>query len=718
MNVPERPRRCYEFGPFRLDPLGRVLLRGGKILPLTPKAIETLLVLIENRGRPVRKDELLREVWPDVFIEETTLTSNISVLRKALGEAQGEHTYIETIPKRGYRFVAPVTERDLDPSIEGMRSKLAVLPLESTSPQRAPHSWRARPLGLVAILAVVATLATLLYTTLRPSGRTPTAAASFTQLTDEPGQELYPSLSPDGGSFVYASRASGNWDIYLRRIGGTNTINLTKDCGFDDTQPAFSPNGESVAFRSEREGGGIFVMGATGESVRRVAEVGYHPAWSPDGKQLVYATAGFVRPDVRRAPSQVMVVDLFTGSKRLLTSELDDAAQPNWSPHGQRIAFWAQMQTQGPNRDLWTLPASGGTPVRVTDDPYLDWNPIWSPDGSYLYFSSGRGGSMNLWRMRMDEATGRARGKPEPVTTPSPYSAHMSFSHDGKRMVFMDQSRTVNLRSVPFDPSGGMIVGQPSPVTQGSREVRHMDLSPDGRWLVFTQGEDLFVRSTDGAVLRQLTRDPYRERLPAWAPDGKEIAFYSNRSGKYEVWRIRADGTHLEQVTFEARGATNTPIWSPDGKRLAYTMPRSGVFVLDAEKPWHSQTPQPLAPLSDPQAWFWGWSWSPDGERLAGTRMRRDAVDSGTLIYSFSSRSYQQGTDFGGWPVWLKDSRRLLFLHQGKLQVLDTRTGRTREVFSPAPHEVDSRFALSRDNTRLYFGQVITEADIWLMTAK
>ena len=107
------------------------------------------------------------------------------------------------------------------------------------------------------------------------------------QLTDNPGEELYPSLAPDGKSLVYQSRASGKWEIYLKRVGGQNPISLTKGSGSDDTQAAISPDGEQVAFRSEREGGGIFIMGTTGEKVRRLTSFGYNPAWSPDGSEVV-----------------------------------------------------------------------------------------------------------------------------------------------------------------------------------------------------------------------------------------------------------------------------------------------------------------------------------------------------------------------------------------------------------------------------------------------
>src|SRR5881397_1236156 len=158
--------------------------------------------------------------------------------------------------------------------------------------------------------------------------------ATFTQLTDQSGPEYFPSLSPDGKSFVYAGYASGNWDIYLQRVGGKNPLNLTKDSAADDTQPAFSPDGERVAFRSEREGGGVFVMGATGESVRRLTNFGFNPAWSPDGKEIACADEIVVmQPGGRSNPnSRIWAVNVATGERRLVTKE--DSVQPNWSPHG------------------------------------------------------------------------------------------------------------------------------------------------------------------------------------------------------------------------------------------------------------------------------------------------------------------------------------------------------------------------------------------------
>jgi len=156
----------------------------------------------------------------------------------------------------------------------------------------------------------------------------------FTRLTFSRGVESQPSLSPDGRSFVYVSSAGGEQDdIYLQRVGGENATNLTPDSKERDWSPAFSPDGQWIAFRSEREGKGIFVMGATGESAHRVTELGFNPAWSPDGKELVVATEGVTGPLTRVTRSQLWRIDVMTGAKRQIAMK-EDAVQPAWSRTG------------------------------------------------------------------------------------------------------------------------------------------------------------------------------------------------------------------------------------------------------------------------------------------------------------------------------------------------------------------------------------------------
>jgi eukaryotic-like serine/threonine-protein kinase len=636
------------------------------------------------------------------------------------------------MPPELERIITKAVEKDRKlryQTASDLRADLARLQRDTDSsgapvtPAAAPVTATRRGVPAYLLAGLLVVVAVLLYLLLRPRQAAKPAQSAltnvtFTQLTDLPGEETYPSLSPDGRSFVYASRASGNWAIYLQRVGGKNPVNLTKNSSADDTQPAFSPDGDQIVFRSERDGGGIFVMGATGESVRRLSDFGYHPAWSPDGKEIVVGTEGPEDPTGRFTESQLWGVSVESGKKRQITKPdvVPDAVQPNWSPHGDRIAYWA---LRGGRRDIWTVAADGTQPVAVTDDPPLDWNPVWSPDGNYLYFSSNRGGSMNLWRVRMQEKSGQVLGPPEAITTPSPFSGPLSISRDGKRIAYVQQTSTANIEKISFDPVKEVLAGAPQWVTQGSRRIGGCDPSPDGEWLAFdTMGskqEDIFVIKADGSELRQLTNDAYRDRVPRWSPDGKRIAFMSDRSGAYQIWMINADGSGLQQITYESRGDALYPVWSGDGTRLAYSITGVGAFLIDAGKPWKEQAPKPAPQPGETGGEFYVvWSWSPNGQKLAGHLIGAGGP-SGVAVYSLESQKFERLINSGAYPVWLNDGRRLLFQNRDKLYLADSHTRKAREIFSAAPHSITASGAsLSANNRMIYFSVAIKEADIWL----
>lgn len=580
------------------------------------------------------------------------------------------------------------------------------------APPASPRRWRANALFALAGAAVLAFF-WLGLPRLRGRLFTP-RSLSFTQLTDHPGPELFPSLSPDGRALIYAGRATGRWDIYLLRSATQPPVNLTPNSAADNTQPAFSPDGRLIAFRSERDGGGIFLMGALGDSVRRLTDTGFNPVWSPDGKQVLFATESITRPEDRFTPvSQLWTVNVQTGAKRLLFP--GDAVQPHWSPHGHRIAYWASKEGQ---RDIWTVAADGSNPVPVTQDAFIDWNPVWAPSGQFLYFISNRGGSMNLWRVPLEERSGKVTGAPIAVTTPSSDASLITVSQNGRRIVYADQVFTSNLQQAGFDPESERVTGRPAPITQGFKQATRPDLSPDGRWLAFSswgRQEDIFVVRTDGSALRQLTDDFHRDRGPRWSPDGQRIAFFSNRGGNFEVWTIRPDGSGLEQVTHTGSHVA-WPVWSPDSRRLVYTIFGRNPFLAPAAS---SRPGQPSEALPEPEGssqFFNAWSWSPDGQLLAGFLQSRDGAFSGIAVYSFKTRRYAQVTSFGLDPIWLSDSRRLLFNHHGRIYLTDIDSRRVREVLSIAPYEIARRgFALSRDNRRIYFSLATTEADLWLL---
>jgi Tol biopolymer transport system component len=329
---------------------------------------------------------------------------------------------------------------------------------------------------------------------------------------------------------------------------------------------------------------------------------------------------------------------------------------------------------------------------------------------------------MNLWRIPIDERSGKRRGEPEAVTTPATYLAHPVLSGDGRHVAYSSAQFSINIHSIAFDPDAGEVRGEPMPVTTGSRRWSSPDPSPDGQSVAFytlAQPEgQLYVSRTDGTGLRQLTADTAADRLPRWSPDAQWIAFFSTRGGPMRIWMIRSDGSDLRQLT--ARTGGYGPTWSPDGKRLAIALGASTigdtVAIIDPQRSAGDQQYDFLPPSTVGQ--FLVNSWSPDGKYLAGQILGPGGLGKGIAIYSFQTRTYEKLADFGEWPVWLPDSRRVLFVSGGKaFYVADMRTKTVRKVYS-ATREVIGPPRLSRDGRVAYFGRRVTEADVWLLTLR
>ena len=437
------------------------------------------------------------------------------------------------------------------------------------------------------------------------------------RLTELPGLESQPDLSPDGRQLVYSSAASGNLDVFLMRTDGGRAINITASSYADDEQAAFSPDGERLVFRSSRDGGGLFLMGATGESVRRLTDGGFDPAWSPDGK---------------------------------------------------RIAYWANTSGQ---RDLWTVGVEGGEPAAVTADLATDWSPEWSPDGRWLYFASDRAGGMNLFRVAIDGATGGPSGAPEQVTTSVGNLGWARFSADGRRLVAAAYERSAELHLYRLTP-GAVPTLRPLR-TLRPRSLHWCQLSPDAEWIACaTIGtpEDLVLLRADGSELRRLTDDPFKDRNIAWSSDGTRLAFHSTRSGAWNLWTLRADGSEPRRL---ADFADFSPaVWSRDGRRVTAVIPGRGLVELDADK---LNSEEALRPLKLPESMqeFVPGAWSPSGKLLGGTEVASSmralsigAFEPATGTYH-RSRLPLSSTGYWKFAGWLADSRHFVALGRERL---------------------------------------------------
>jgi Tol biopolymer transport system component len=214
----------------------------------------------------------------------------------------------------------------------------------------------------------------------------------------------------------------------------------------------------------------------------------------------------------------------------------------------------------------------------------------------------------------------------------------------------------------------------------------------------------------DGAI-RQLTNDAAQDRWPRWSPDGRQIAFLSDRSGKYEIWKVNEDGTGLAQLTDVPTEDVFGPVWSPDGQRLVGRVRNVGSIVISVGRASTVSEPLPGRELKS----FIPWSWSPDGKMLAGWRLDPKPPETRVMIYSFADQRYEELADRGLNPIWLNDSSRLIYASLSSLYLHNRKTGQSRLLYSGGTSNFGV-FSLSRDNRRLYYSLVSSEADIHLLS--
>jgi Tol biopolymer transport system component/DNA-binding winged helix-turn-helix (wHTH) protein len=586
-------KHLYDFGPFRLDLKERMLLRDGAYIPLTPKAFETLAVLVEHSGRIVDKDELLRLVWPDTFVEEATLAKNVSILRKALGEAEG-HRYIDTVPKRGYRFVAEVRMTEAPAEAAPVVTSPAPppeLPSEMPPQKPAPAPGRAdsRFRWLVVVLAALAVGAAVYWVVFlrQPSGA-PAFALKPVPLTSYPGRQNQVAFSPDGNqiAFVWDGPQGDAPHIYVKLIGSEALLQLTHGPGAE-SRPAWSPDGQSISFlRSTPEGRAWYLTSPLGGPERKLTDVfpyfdlgtGNSAYYSPDGKTLA-----IIDKATPAEPSSIFLLSLADLQRRKLTSPPTGTTgdyYPAFSPDGKQLAFARAVSFTA--TDLFVLPLAGGKPKRLTFDGLTIDGLTWTPDSREIIFSSRRGGSVNsLWRI------GANGGTPERVSTFGEDVISPAVPRNGNRLAYTRLLDDMNIWSFALDAEGH--VTSKAPLIGSTFRDSDPDYSPDGRRIAFTSGRNgsfgIWVSDSDGTNPRLLfDGGAYVTGSPRWSPDGRRIAFDSRandpaKAGNPSIWTIDVEGGEARRLTTAATGDV-APSWSHDGRWIYFASTRSGSLEI------------------------------------------------------------------------------------------------------------------------------------------
>jgi Tol biopolymer transport system component/DNA-binding winged helix-turn-helix (wHTH) protein len=576
-------------------------------------------MLLERPGEVVTREELQQRLWPDgTFVDfDHGLNTAINKIREVLGDSADNPRFVETLARRGYRFIAPVQETGRTaspgkgPPATGMSASPDLSETQEANLEKDNSKEKRRALvrGLAAVSVLSVAIAawfSLHRSSSKPAVLTPMKVVRFTSY---PGKERDPALSPDGKqlAFVWDGEHSDNFDVYVQLIGGGKPLQLTYDPK-PDVSPVWSPDGSQIAFaRLSEERSSIYLMPALGGHERKLTELyavwseGKALDWSPDGKLL--AVAGKSSPEDAYG---LFLISVDTGKKERLTSAplkvLADF-HPSFSPDGQTVAFGRVA-----DRSVYLVPIAGGEPRSLPTD-CDSCGAAWTADGQEIVYFSYSGGRHKLRKVSLHG------GKPQSIDV-SVQTSFPSISQRGNRLAYVEQIYDTDIWRIEVPDSGGG-ASHPTKLIFSSQEDDNPQYSPDGKKIVFgssrsgtyetwvcdsdgrnpfplvasdkisgtgsarwspdgryiafgawTNGPSIFVAGPEGESPRRLTKEGTDGFMPSWSNDGHWIYFSSNRTGEFQIWKMPAEGGEATRVTenggFEA-------VEAPDGRSLYYS---------------------------------------------------------------------------------------------------------------------------------------------------
>ena len=632
-----------------LDVSEHMLLRDGHVVRLTPKIFDVLCVLVQNGGHLVEKERLLNEVWPDSFVEEGAVNRSISVLRKALGESPSGQKYIETVPKRGYRFVAPVSECLYDGSkpiverhsragadIDGTHTDVLSLPNTSLPPTvRGRISKRA-----ASVAGALLTAGALSYAVLGPGapgrGAPATLAAAHRQVTFT-GKEGAPTLSPDGRRIAYVSSENPEKKLMVQDLAGGQPLAVfsAPEAG----HLRWSPDGTELLVWARGSGkDGVYIIPQLGGTPRRIAGGQFIACWSPDGSTI--AVASYL-------VGKIWFVDKLGREQRIVslqgvhwsTWDID------WSPVNGLLTF-VSNDYQG-RFTLWTIRPDGSDQRRVLSEDTEIPSARWAPQGNAIYYFRRLNQTVSLYKILVQPGHQSRHAAAPTLITGLEADRSFALSADGTRVVYARAPFHSNLWMLEVDGHGKNQRTETKALTQGTSLIERPRVSPDGTSIVFNIGHEglanLYTMPITGGSPKQLTFLDSFSVAGAWSADGKRIAFASTQGGKPRVWTVNARGGVPRALSSNDLSDSFDLDWSPGSRILYQQAGNRNYYELDPE------TREERLLVSDSSAgWMFSPVYSPDGRKVAVQWNRRpnrgiwiiDTKDRHeTLVYKTSALS-------------------------------------------------------------------------------
>jgi Tol biopolymer transport system component/DNA-binding winged helix-turn-helix (wHTH) protein len=586
----------YKFDAFVVDASGRRLTRHGELVALTSRAFDLLLVLIQNSGRLMGKNELMDAVWQDTAVEEANLAVNISTLRKALGEAPSQSRYIVTIPGRGYKFLADVTQGAYEPVEITLHERIRATLIDeefeaaetsTVGPQAqafvatnaSSRPFLNRLIIAAGVLLVTGTMVWLVSFRGNRKERLSLPPMKIAPFTSMQGGEFEPAFSPDGRQIAFVRGGedplTGSNGIYLKLLNSETPLKITSKPG-DYASPVWSPDGGFVAFTRHFDGDkGIYIVPALGGAERKLisctweGELNAQIDWSPDGRFIAFTER---LKDEAQEPYCVYLLSVETLEKKQITfpSGLRVSDRfPMFSPDGKSLAF-ARLSAEGTG--IFLAPSTGGDAKGLLFEQKTIMGLAWTAEGE-LIFSSNRDGRRSLWRV---SANG---GEPERQSFGTEEASFPSISRQGNLLAYEQANEDSNIWRLELDKADGKNK-KAKRILSSTRREAGVDISPDSKRIAYESdrsgNSEIWVCNSDGTDNLQLTNFAgAKTRSPRWSPDGKQIAFQGNAAGQADIFIIDANGGQPRRLTEDVANDC-VPTWSRDGRTIYFSSQRDG----------------------------------------------------------------------------------------------------------------------------------------------
>jgi Tol biopolymer transport system component/DNA-binding winged helix-turn-helix (wHTH) protein len=718
MNPSPAPEPSIRFGDFELLPESGELKKTGTRIRLSGQAFDTLVLLVEARGQIVSREQLQKALWSDSSFGdfEHGLNAAINRLRGALGDSATDSRYVETVPRRGYRFIHPLIE-DVPAAENGHfhsteeTAQNSPVNLESKR-GAARYLWRA---VIFAILIVVAGIWIFL------SHRSPARLADLkeTPLTTLPGLEISPAFSPDGSQIAFGWDGENNgagYDLYVQTVGAENPHRLTHNPVQSWFTAAWSPDGRFIAVRSQmRDSSMIELVPATGGPPRPLVAVhgGLYAgllSWSRDSKTIAFAEDS-MRPRIDNFRGGLYFLPLDTQQPKFVETHCGVPVLPRFNPQRNSIAFACIDRMDRSSIEVLDVDSGRVDQLLSINGTMKEKGLDWSADGRFLFFSytDPDGGSF-IWETEAAHPEHRWR-------LPLAHDAgELAVSRAGDSLAYVQSFVSANIWKLNLtgQPAAQMLIAS-------TRSQNNPNLSPDGSKIAFESdrsgSHEVWISDAEGHNVQQVSHLGSLTGTPSWSPDSKLLAFDSRAEGEANLYVYNTAGGDLRKLATSTR-ANSLPAWSKDGRFLFYASGEDIETTSIWRAPVEGGTATEIVADGDLPIL------SPDGIHLF---FRRFGLGSVSIM-----RVRLDGTDLQTVQVlpvadssvaWFPSGGGLYILSApsgtSQIEYLDIATKKRTLVYTLPRHALDwtGGLSVSSDGKSLLFTQVDEQkADLYLLT--